>query len=209
MVRMKKKDIAYEEIKKLILDKEYMKSYDISENSLAEKLNMSRTPIREALQRLQMEGFIEIFPNRGIVLRDVTLLEANEIFDLRMAIEEFVIKNVFPLLTDEHFKEIDRNLSYQKLAMEKDDVAEYLNYDRDFHDYFLHVYSNSLIISTSKRVQDRFFSVGVNVLKGPGTVERSFRQHCDIVDALRKNDPVMAAEAMHLHMLTGKKNLMS
>jgi DNA-binding GntR family transcriptional regulator len=206
---MKKKDIAYEEIKKLILDKEYMKSYDISENSLAEKLNMSRTPIREALQRLQMEGFIEIFPNRGIVLRDVTLLEANEIFDLRMAIEEFVIKNVFPLLTDEHFKEIDRNLSYQKLAMEKDDVAEYLNYDRDFHDYFLHVYSNSLIISTSKRVQDRFFSVGVNVLKGPGTVERSFRQHCDIVDALRKNDPVMAAEAMHLHMLTGKKNLMS
>ncbi|MPN47172.1 hypothetical protein SDC9_194773 [bioreactor metagenome] len=126
-----------------------------------------------------------------------------------MAIEEFVIKNVFPLLTDEHFKEIDRNLSYQKLAMEKDDVAEYLNYDRDFHDYFLHVYSNSLIISTSKRVQDRFFSVGVNVLKGPGTVERSFRQHCDIVDALRKNDPVMAAEAMHLHMLTGKKNLMS
>lgn len=209
MVRMKKKDIAYEEINKLILDKEYMKSYDISENSLAEKLNMSRTPIREALQRLQMEGFIEIFPNRGIVLRDVTLLEANEIFDLRMAIEEFVIKNVFPLLTDEHFKEIDRNLSYQKLAMEKDDVAEYLNYDRDFHDYFLHVYSNSLIISTSKRVQDRFFSVGVNVLKGPGTVERSFRQHCDIVDALRKNDPVMAAEAMHLHMLTGKKNLMS
>lgn len=209
MVRMKKKDIAYEEIKKLILDKEYMKSYDISENSLAEKLNMSRTPIREALQRLQMEGFIEIFPNRGIVLRDVTLLEANEIFDLRMATEEFVIKNVFPLLTDEHFKEIDRNLSYQKLAMEKDDVAEYLNYDRDFHDYFLHVYSNSLIISTSKRVQDRFFSVGVNVLKGPGTVERSFRQHCDIVDALRKNDPVMAAEAMHLHMLTGKKNLMS
>lgn len=209
MVRMKKKGIAYEEIKKLILDKEYMKSYDISENSLAEKLNMSRTPIREALQRLQMEGFIEIFPNRGIVLRDVTLLEANEIFDLRMAIEEFVIKNVFPLLTDEHFKEIDRNLSYQKLAMEKDDVAEYLNYDRDFHDYFLHVYSNSLIISTSKRVQDRFFSVGVNVLKGPGTVERSFRQHCDIVDALRKNDPVMAAEAMHLHMLTGKKNLMS
>lgn len=209
MLKMRKKDIAYEKIKELILDREYMKNHNISENFLAEKLDMSRTPIREALQRLQVEGFIEIFPNRGIALRDVTVLEANEIFDLRMAIEEFVVKNVSPLLTDKHFREIDRNLSFQKQAIEKGDVTEYLQYDRDFHDCFLQIYSNSLIIFTAKRVQDRFFSVGVNVLKGPGSVERSFRQHCEIVEALRKDDPKSAVEAMHLHLLTGKRNLMA
>ncbi|WP_024821617.1 MULTISPECIES: GntR family transcriptional regulator [Aminobacterium] len=209
MLGQRKKDVAYEKIRKLLLDKEYIQNHDISENSLAKMLHMSRTPIREALQRLQMEGYIEIFPNRGIVLRDITLLEANEILDLRMAIEEFVIRNVLPFLKKDHFQEIDRNLTLQKEAMDRNNVAEYLVYDRAFHDYFISVYANSLIISTSQRVQDRFFSVGVNVLKGPGTVERSYQQHCDIVQALRNNNGDAAAEAMHIHMVTGKKNLLS
>ncbi|MEA4881318.1 MAG: GntR family transcriptional regulator, partial [Synergistaceae bacterium] len=65
-MRVKKKDFAYEEIRKLILRRETSEGVILSENSLAAELNMSRTPVREALQRLQMEGFLEIHPNRGV-----------------------------------------------------------------------------------------------------------------------------------------------
>ncbi|HPK07301.1 MAG TPA: GntR family transcriptional regulator, partial [Aminivibrio sp.] len=76
-MRKKKKDQAYEEIRKLVLQRRSTDRFSFSENSLAAEMRMSRTPIREALQRLQMEGFIEIHPNRGVVIPEVSVVEVN------------------------------------------------------------------------------------------------------------------------------------
>ena len=160
MVREKKKDQAYETIRTLVLRRGASDSFAISENSLAAELHMSRTPIREALQRLQMEGFVEIHPHRGVVIPEVSVIEVNETFALRMAIEEFVIKEVIPFMTEQRIAEMDRNLVFQKEAVDKGDVSEYLRYDKDFHDHFLRIYSNSLIFKTVQRVRDRFISMG-------------------------------------------------
>lgn len=208
-MRVKKKDFAYEEIRKLILRRETSEGVILSENSLAAELNMSRTPVREALQRLQMEGFLEIHPNRGVVIPEVSVVEVNETFALRMAIEEFVIKEIIPLMTEEHFLQVDELLHRQRESMERRNVLEYLRHDKDFHDFYLRLYSNALIFSTIKRVRDRFFPMGTAVLRGVGTVERSFQQHCEIAEAVRRRDPGAAAEAMHRHMVTGRGNVLS
>jgi DNA-binding transcriptional regulator YhcF (GntR family) len=137
MVRnKKKKDQAYEQIRKLILQRRSTERFALSENSLAAELKMSRTPIREALQRLQTEGFIEIHPNRGVVIPEVSVVEVNETFALRMAVEEFVIREVTPLMTPGQIEEMDTYLLRQKEAMERGDVLEYLRHDKDFHDLF-------------------------------------------------------------------------
>ena len=208
-MREKKKDRAYEEIRKLILTRETSEGVILSENSLAAELEMSRTPVREALQRLQMEGFLEIHPNRGVTIPEVSVVEVNETFALRMAIEEFVIKEIIPLMTEEHFLQVDEILRRQRESMERKDVLEYLRHDKDFHDFYLRLYSNALIFSTIKRVRDRFFSMGTAVLRGPGTVERSFVQHSEIARAVRQRDSGEAAAAMHRHMVTGRGNILS
>ena len=112
-MREKKKDQAYESIRTLVLQRGASDSFVISENSLAAELNMSRTPIREALQRLQMEGFIEIHPHRGIVIPEVSVIEVNETFALRMAIEEFVIKEIIPFMTEQRSEEHTSELQSQ------------------------------------------------------------------------------------------------
>ena len=206
---VKKKDRAYEEIRQLILRRETTEGVVLSENSLAAELNMSRTPVREALQRLQMEGFLEIHPNRGVVIPEVSVVEVNETFALRMAIEEFVIKEIIPLMTEELFLQVDEILRYQKESMDRGDVLDYLRHDKDFHDFYLRLYSNALIFSTIKRVRDRFFSMGTAVLRGQGSVERSFVQHSEIARAVRQRNPGEAAAAMHRHMVTGRGNILS
>lgn len=208
-VREKKKDRAYAAIRTRVLQRSPSDSFVISENSLAVELNMSRTPIREALQRLQMEGFIEIHPQRGIVIPEVSVIEVNETFALRMAIEEFVIKEVIPFMTEQRMAEMDRNLALQREAVNKGDVPEYLRHDKEFHDHFLRIYSNALIFKTAQRVRDRFISMGANVLREPGSVERSFAEHCSIADAVRRGDRGAAAEAMHRHLVTGRSNILS
>jgi len=172
-------------------------------------MRMSRTPIREALQRLQMEGFIEIHPNRGVVIPEVSVVEVNETFALRMAVEEFVIREMTPQMTPENIGEMDLYLSRQKEAMERNDVLEYLRHDKDFHDLFFRLYANSLIFNTIQRVLDRFYSMGTNVLRRPGSVQRSFAEHCAVADAVRNGDGEKAASAMHAHLITGKNNVLS
>jgi DNA-binding GntR family transcriptional regulator len=208
-VRKKKKDQAYEEIRKLVLQRRSTDRFSFSENSLAAEMRMSRTPIREALQRLQMEGFIEIHPNRGVVIPEVSVVEVNETFALRMAVEEFVIREMTPQMTPENIGEMDLYLSRQKEAMERNDVLEYLRHDKDFHDLFFRLYANSLIFNTIQRVLDRFYSMGTNVLRRPGSVQRSFAEHCAVADAVRNGDGEKAASAMHAHLITGKNNVLS
>lgn len=208
-MRKKKKDQAYEEIRKLILQRRSTDRFSFSENSLAAEMRMSRTPIREALQRLQMEGFIEIHPNRGVVIPEVSVVEVNETFALRMAVEEFVIREMTPQMTPENIGEMDLYLSRQKEAMERNDVLEYLRHDKDFHDLFFRLYANSLIFNTIQRVLDRFYSMGTNVLRRPGSVQRSFAEHCAVADAVRNGDGEKAASAMHAHLITGKNNVLS
>jgi DNA-binding GntR family transcriptional regulator len=208
-VRKKKKDQAYEEIRKLILQRRSTDRFSLSENSLAAEMRMSRTPIREALQRLQTEGFIEIHPNRGVVIPEVSVVEVNETFALRMAVEEFVIREMTPQMTPENIGEMDLYLARQKEAMDRNDVLEYLRHDKDFHDLFFRLYANSLIFNTIQRVLDRFYSMGTNVLRRPGSVQRSFAEHCAIADAVRNGDGAKAAAAMHAHLITGKNNVLS
>ncbi len=208
-MRKKKKDQAYEEIRKLILQRRSTDRFSLSENSLAAEMRMSRTPIREALQRLQMEGFIEIHPNRGVVIPEVSVVEVNETFALRMAVEEFVIREMTPQMTPENIGEMDLYLARQKEAMDRNDVLEYLRHDKDFHDLFFRLYANSLIFNTIQRVLDRFYSMGTNVLRRPGSVQRSFAEHCAVADAVRNNDGEKAAAAMHAHLITGKNNVLS
>ena len=207
--RGKKTDLAYGEIRKMLLERRCAERIVISENSLAAELKMSRTPVREALQRLQMEGFIEIHPNRGILISEVSVVEVNETFALRMAIEEFVVRNICPLMTEDRLADMDAILALQKNAVEENDESEYLLHDRSFHEFFLRLYSNSLIYNTLQNVLERFMTIGVNVLRVPGALQKSFREHCSIAEAVRGGDGAGAASAMHRHMLTGRSNILS
>lgn len=208
-MRTKKKDQAYEEIRKRVLRGGPSEYPDISENSLAAELEMSRTPVREALQQLQAEGFIEIHPNRGIVVPEVSVVEVNETFAFRTAIEEFVMREVAPSLTQRDFDELDRLLELQEETVIREDMLGYLRYDKPFHEFFLRLYSNTMIFNTMQRVLDRFVFMGTNVLRGSGSVRRSFEQHCAVVDSLRRRDGEGAAAAMRLHMMTGRNNVLS
>lgn len=208
-MRKKKKDQAYEEIRKLILGSRSARELALSENTLAAELGMSRTPVREALQRLQMEGFVEIHPNRGVVIPGVSVTEVNETFALRMAVEEFVLREMASRMSEGNVAEMDLYLARQREAIKKNDVLEYLQHDKDFHVMFFRLYGNSLILNTIRRILDRFYSMGARVLSLPGSVERSFSEHCAIAGAVRAGDGEGAAAGMHIHLTTGKNNVLS
>lgn len=119
MQQKTKRDLAYEEIKKLILSGKLSNDMSISENVLAKMLGMSRTPVRDALRRLEMDGFVRIIPNQGVVIREVSINEVKEIYDMRIALEEFVTKELADMFSDKDFSNLEKILKKQEEACKK------------------------------------------------------------------------------------------
>lgn len=203
-----KKKQAYYKIKALIADQHFLDMYHISENSLSNRLKMSRTPVREALQQLEMEGFLKIVPNKGIVVNETSVNEFRYIYDLRIAIEEFVIRELAGKLTSDQIKVLENIVERQGQCIQEGDPASYLSCDREFHEALFRFYENPMIIEYMSNLRDRLYSLNIKMLQSRENMRLFHEEHTQIVKALKEKDVVNALRVMDIHLKGGKTRLM-
>src|ERR1700752_2125742 len=100
--------LAYNEIKNLILSNEVLPGQKLHHQELSERLGVSRTPVREALTRLVQEGYVSLLPNRGFTCKEIRLQEAEELYDLREALEAFAVEQAVRNLTDSGLRQLSK-----------------------------------------------------------------------------------------------------
>lgn len=200
---------AYRIIKEMILQGEVGTESMLSEHALAEQLEMSRTPVREAVQRLTHEGLVKSFSRKGTMLTDISISDATEIFEFRMAIEEFIISRLAQRLTPTHWRRIDELMAGMQQACDEMDLSRYLAIDAQFHDCFAEAYGNELIRRNLRSVRERFVAVGALIVKDNPTLKESMAGHYRIVEALRHGTWEEALAAMREHLQFGKSTLLS
>src|SRR5207237_10535653 len=116
------KDDAYELIKQLIQTHVFKPGTFLSERELAARLGMSKTPVRSALERLQTEGFVQIAPQQGAVVREPSLHELVDMIDLRIAVEPHVMRRLAGRLNPLQRQRLRENLKQQEWVIEAHDV---------------------------------------------------------------------------------------
>lgn len=199
---MNKNESAYKKIKEMIFQGEITSSCAISENSLVEKLGISRTPIRAALQRLNFEGILKIIPNQGVVIHEPTIEEAREKIELRAAVELYILKKCIHLTSQEDVKNLNEILEQQSMAVSRGDYYEFLQYDKEFHTYFLRYYHNETMSEIMLNFRERFYNLSLRGLakRTAARMEETLKEHKMIVDALEKHDFANAAELLEKHI---------
>ena len=199
---MNKNEIAYQKIKEMIFQEIITNNSGISENSLVEKLNMSRTPIRSALQRLNFEGIIRIVPNQGIIIQELSIEEAREKFDLRAAVELYIVKKTIDLVCEEDIDNLCDILHRQSVAYSKKDFYAFLKCDMEFHTYFLKYYKNKSMSDIMFNFRERFYTLSLRGLKkrNDRQMEEALKEHHDIVSALEKHDFVATINLVEKHI---------
>jgi DNA-binding GntR family transcriptional regulator len=203
MERSSKNEIAYNRIKEMILQGRITSDHQISENILVKKLKMSRTPIRSALQRLQMEGFIKVVRNQGIFILGMSIEEAREKYDLRIALELYVIRKVIRLLSVNDLENLRRILDRQSEACQKADVLSFLQTDHEFHMYFLNVYKNKLIRDLISNLRERFYNIALKALTNEDRMNKSLEEHYDLLSTLEKKNLTKALQALEKNIEKG------
>lgn len=199
------KDIAYEKIKDMIIREEFEGPF-LSENELVKILNMSRTPIREALQRLQSGNMVEISPQRGAYIKEVSAKEANDLTNVRLAIELYTFERMSDQFTDEHLQQLEEKVREQKSLMKQKDVYGFIKSDLEYHKIFLKAFDNDYFIKILNDVNDRLFQHAMRrFTRDLSKMQRSIDDHISINDYLREQDFENAKNVMKKHLLTGKE----
>jgi DNA-binding GntR family transcriptional regulator len=201
-------DRAYAYVKGGILARRFAPHDLLSEGQLAGAVGASRTPVREALLRLQGEGLVRLLPKRGALVLPVTVDEMADVMETRRLVESFAARKVLSHQPSAALGLVlERHLDAMRAAMKAHDVAAYVQADRDFHLGIVAATGNEIITSLYRSLRERQLRMGtVNLLDGTGTdvdparMQSTLAEHEQIRDALNagRADAVVKAIGAHL-----------
>ncbi len=204
------KERAYSEIKGYIQRDEYLPGEFLSERQLASRLGMSKTPVKSALERLEVEGFVAVSPQQGIVVRDVSIHEIADQFEIRLALESFVLRSIAGRLNSEQTAQVRKNLKEQAKAAKTGDLAGAAQLDSEFHTSFCEFLGNREIVRVMMQLREKMHRVVVRVFENKHErLQSSYQEHSEIAQAVLDGDASRAVASLEEHLNCGKQLLLS
>jgi DNA-binding GntR family transcriptional regulator len=201
---------AYTDLKRLLVSGPLVPGSFMSERRLAKQLGMSNTPVRAALERLEAEGFIAISPQQGIVVRELTIQEIIDHYELREALEMFVIGKLSGHLTAEQAGRLRANLDEQRTSLETADFERNVELDAGFHALFCEFFGNDQFTRVMLQLRDKIHRAIVRIAKQDlSRMKDSYQEHLGIAEAAIAGEADRAAALLRGHLEAGRSRILS
>ena len=197
------KDRAYNIIKEKIVSCEYAPTSFLIESELIDQIGASRTPIREALNKLEQENLVRILPKRGVQVCEITMSTVNDIFEVRMLMEPYVILN-YAHRIERDVLEQERNRICESESLYTSSAGYAL--DNDLHQLLINASQNAYLIDTMNQifVQNHRLRI-LSGIKVKSRNELTKAEHIQIFDCLLAGDIKGAEKAMRLHLTNSRQ----
>ncbi|WP_328969476.1 GntR family transcriptional regulator [Streptomyces sp. NBC_00239] len=193
-------DRVYRHVKQGVLDRRYEGGSLLTEGELAEAVGVSRTPVREALLRLETEGLIRLYPKKGALVLPVSVQEITDVVETRRLVEEYTARRAVPA-PPALLERLEELLSSQREHAGAGDLAAFAVADRCFHAEIVRSAGNEILSRLYDQLRDRQLRMGVAVMHmHPDRIDRNLTEHTEIYEALRAGDPDRAAAAVLAHL---------
>ena len=195
-------DRVYDDVKELILTNELAGGELISEGEIAQRCDVSRTPVREAFLRLQAEGWMRLYPKRGALVVPVTRRETRDVVEARKLIEGHAVREVVAADASAHdlADTLARNVAAHR-AVDPDDLAGYARVDAEFHRLIVAAGDNALLADIYTGLGERHRRMTTaSVHRDPQVSERILRDHTELLTAIRDRDAAAFDIALARHL---------
>ena len=191
-------EIAFQAIKKAILEKRLVPDVIYNEKVLADELGFSKTPVHEALTTLSVKGFVTILPRKGFQVRALSVKNILDMYEFRTTLERAVVVKIVPDITDEsidHLKSILDNIA------STDDPAKLGDLDRDFHSYLASLTENLYIIEALNNLWELCAWIAVRAMTDDArNHEPMLQEHVTIWEGIKARDTQLTIQVMDQHL---------
>ena len=192
------KNTLYQALKERLINCIYPPGSLLNEMQLAEEFSVSRTPVREAIGRLEMDGYVRVLPKKGIYVTDISLNDVHQIFQTRIEIEPLAMKLAVPHLS------MDELLMFRKrFTDEEPDLANAFRLDTAMHLFLVEHCGNRYIIEMMRKLFDDNTRIVIASKQNQVQIHNAKREHLEILNSLiQKDDPEKTAQLLRVHLET-------
>jgi DNA-binding GntR family transcriptional regulator len=193
---------VYLHVKAGVLDRSYEGGTLLTEGGLAEAVGVSRTPVREALLRLEAEGLLKLYPKKGALVLPVSAQEIADVVETRLLVERHAVAKLAGAMPEPLVLRLEELLAEQRAHAAAGDLAAFAAADRCFHAEIVRAAGNRILAQLYDQLRDRQLRMGVATMHAePSRITRNIAEHAAILDALRQAGPAEAEAAVARHLV--------
>ena len=198
---------VFERLENEILCGNYQRGEVLTESILSENLGVSRTPIREALGRLEQEHLIES-TGKGIRILGVTTEDLEDIYEIRLQIEPIAVQRTAERITEEQLNKLRETLEMQEFFLHKKDAERLKAMDSDFHEQLYRYCGSAVYYDVLMPLHTKVQKFRKASIQKGSRAEESVKEHRMIFEAVAARDPRSVADAVRLHIQNAKANIL-
>jgi DNA-binding GntR family transcriptional regulator len=183
-----------------ILIGKYKRGYKLTEQNICTEYKVSRTPVREALRQLEMEGLIETIPNRGAFVLGFSVQDVKDIFELRKSYEIQAVKWAIERITDDELDALEETFEFMEFYTQKNDIEKMLKINVSFHQVIYEASHNRMLRNILASYQQYTEHVKNRIPHADNYLPELLKEHREIFNAFKSKDVESGMEAMGRHM---------
>ncbi len=177
-------------------------------NLLAKELGVSRTPVREAIRRLELEGFVIMVPRKGAYVSDISYKEIAEVYEVRAALDGLAAGLAAERVTEEELETMGRLLVEKGEAVSKNDIERCMEVDNKFHETLYKASRNERLVGIISNLREQIQRFLFTSLAYPGRMRESLYEHRAIIEALELRDVLQARHLAQEHVENAQSALL-
>jgi len=198
---------VYHVLKNAIVRGDFAPNSKLVLTKIAKSLEVSNTPIREAINKLVSEGLIKIIPNKGIIVKEININDFQESLQVRTFLDGLIGKLASKKITDKEIGKMMKIIKKMENCVKKDDRLTYNDLDIKFHDFLLNVSGNNKLKEIYNNLINQGNRLRLRTLKIPDRMGKSLKEHREIALEIKKRNPDEANRVSQKHIESISKSI--
>lgn len=199
---------VFHRLREDILSGKYKEGDELKEVAIGEELGVSRTPVREAFRQLELEGLIQIIPNKGAYVTGITEKDVKDIYMIRSLLEGLCARWACEHITQEQMEEMEENIYLSKFHAGKGHLEQLAELDNRFHEILYEACNSKMLEHQLRDFHEYVLRVRKKTLSNANRGPKSNEEHEMIMEAIRAKDADKAEKLANMHMLNAYENMM-
>jgi len=194
------REVIFNTLREAIIVGELKPGERLMEVQLAEKMGVSRTPVREAIRKLELEGLVDMLPRKGAHVADLSVKDIMDVLEVRASLDGLATALASTRITEEELKELKHIHNQFVNYIEKENLNGSIKKDVDFHDIIYCASRNEKLIQIANNLREQIHRFRVIYLKDYVSPKELIREHEEIIEAISKRDPFNAQKVAETHI---------